>query len=144
MNTYAIPALRDKRARIAGEIDSLQKRILRLIEDLNSLDQTIAMFDPSYTVGSIRPVRPNRRAHLFKMGQLGRIILSAMRTAKAPMRTAEVITAVCVATGEGKTNAHLLKATISANLNYLARRGRIVKLGTRGATRWGLVSQTAN
>ena len=138
MNTYAIPALRDKRARIAGEIDSLQKRILRLVEDLNSLDQTIAMFDPSYKVGSIRPVRPQRRAHLFKLGQLGRIILSAMRTAKAPMRTAEVITAVCVATGEGKANAKLLSGTISANLNYLARRGKVLKLGDRAGKMWGL------
>ncbi len=141
MNTFAIPAMRDKRARIAGEIDSLQSRILRLVEDLNSLDQTIAMFDPSYKVGSIRPIRPNRRVHLFRMGQLGRIILSAMRTAKGPMLTAEVITAVCLATGEGQDNAHLLRGSISANLNYLARRGKIVKLGQRGTVRWGLVRE---
>ncbi len=140
MNTYAIPALRDKRARVAGEIDSLQKRILRLVEDLNSLDQTIAMFDPSYKVGSIRPKRPQRRAHLFKMGQLGRIILSAMRTAKHPLRTAEVITAVCLAVGEDKSSA-LLHNTIRANLNYLSRRGRIVKIGDRGAAQWGLVRE---
>ena len=75
------------------------------------------------------------------MGQLGRIILSTMRTAKAPMRTAEVITAVCVATGEGKDNAHLLRGTISSNLNYLARRGKIVKIGDRGAARWGLLKE---
>ncbi len=141
MNTYAIPALRDKRARIAGEIEALQKQILRLVEDLNSLDQTIAMFDPAYRVGSIRPVRPNRRVHLFKMGQLGRIILSAMRTAKAPMRTAEIVTAVCLSMGENKSNAHLLHATVRSNLNYLARRGRIVKIGDRGAARWELVRE---
>ena len=141
MNTYAIPALREKRGRIAGEIDSLQKRILRLVEDLNSLDQTIAMFDPAYKVGSIRPIRPQRRVHLFKLGQLGRIILSAMRTAKAPMRTGEVITAVCLAVGEDKSNAHLLHNTIRSNLNYLARRGKIVKIGERGASRWGLVRE---
>lgn len=141
MNTYAIPALRDKRARIAGQIDSLQKQILRLVEDLNSLDQTIAMFDPSYKVGSIRPVRPNRRVHLFKMGQLGRIILSAMRTAKAPMRTAEVITAVCVAMGENNANAHLIANTVSSNLNYLARRGKIEKIGERGMARWRLFKE---
>jgi hypothetical protein len=141
MNTYAIPALKEKRARISGEIDSLQKRILRLVEDLNSLDQTIAMFDPDYRVGSIRPIRPNRRAHLFKMGQLGRIILSAMRTAKAPMYTAEVITAVCLAMGEDKANEHLIHNTVRGNLNYLARRGRIAKTGERSASRWGLIRE---
>jgi len=123
MNTYAIPALREKRARIAGEIDALQKQILRLVEDLNSLDQTIAMFDPSYKVGSIRSIEPQRRVHLFKMGQLGRIILSALRTAKDPMRTAKLVTGVRLAVGEDWANAHLIHATVRANLNYLWRRG---------------------
>ncbi len=57
------------------------------------------------------------------------------------MRTAEVITAVCLATGEGQENAHLLRGSISLNLNYLARRGKIVKIGERGAARWGLVKE---
>jgi hypothetical protein len=141
MNHYTVPALRDKRARIAGEIEALQKQVLRLIEDLNSLDQTIALFDPDYKVGSIRPIKPLRRIHLFRTGQLGRIILSALRTAKHPMRTAEFITIVALAIGQDKSANNVIRGTVSANLNYLARRGKIVKIGERGAARWELVKE---
>ena len=138
MNTYALPALREKRARIAGQIDALQRQIVRHVEELVSLDQTIALFDPAYRVGSIRPINSRKRANLFKMGQLGRIILSALRQAGRPLRTAEIITAVAVSIGQDKSANRLLRGTVSANLNYLARRGRIVKSGGRRSARWEL------
>lgn len=141
MNTYALPALREKRARIAGEIDSLQKQIARHVEELNSLDQTIALFDPGYQIGSIRSIATRRRSKLFKMGELGRIILSALRTAKRPMQTPELITAVSLAVGLDKSANNRFRGTVWSNLNYLARRGRIVKIGSGQKARWEIVRE---
>jgi hypothetical protein len=141
MNTYALPALREKRARIAGEIDSLQRQIARHVEELVSLDQTIVLFDPSYRVGSIRPITTRTRAKLFKMGELGRIILSALRKAKRPMRTPALITAVSLAVGLDKSANNKFRGTVASSLNYLARRGRIVKVGGGQAARWELAKE---
>jgi hypothetical protein len=71
MNTFAIPALKEKRAQIAGRVISLKKQIARHKTELASLDATIALFDPSYRVGSIKSKNARKRAKLFKMGELG-------------------------------------------------------------------------
>ena len=73
MNTFAVPALKEKRARIAGRIISLKKQIARHQKELANLDATIVLFDPTYRIGSIKPKRTHRRAKLFKLGELGRL-----------------------------------------------------------------------
>ena len=55
MYTYAIPALKEKRAQIDGRIISLKKLIGRHQKELASLDATISLFDPAYRTGSIKP-----------------------------------------------------------------------------------------
>ena len=70
MNTYAIPALKEKRAAIAGRVISLKKQIARHHKELASLDATIALFEPSYKIGSIKPKRTKKRSKLFKLGAL--------------------------------------------------------------------------
>lgn len=82
MNTYAIPALKEKRAQIAGRVISLKKQIARHHKELASLDATIALFDPAYRVGSIEPRNAPKRSKLFKLGELGRLILDALRRAQ--------------------------------------------------------------
>ena len=65
MNTFAIPALKEKRASIAGRVISLIKQIARHQKELASLDATITLFDPSYKVGSIKPKNSRKSAKLF-------------------------------------------------------------------------------
>ncbi len=139
MNTYAIPALKEKRAHIAGRIISLKKQIARHQKELVSIDATIALFDPSYKVGSIKPKNARKRAKLFKLGELGRHILDALRRAEGrPLATAEVVAAVTAAIGEKASKAPLLAATVRTNLSYLARRGKITKIGNRKIAAWRL------
>ena len=139
MNTYAIPALKEKRAHIAGRVISLKKQIAKHHKELASLDATIALFDPSYKVGSIKPKRPSKRSKLFKMGELGRLIIDALRRANGvPQSSHEVTAAVSVAIGQGKASEAVLMATVRSNLAYLARRGSVIKSGDRAALKWGL------
>ena len=138
MNTYAIPALKEKRAAIAGRIISLKKQLARHKRELVSLDATIHLFDPSYKVGSVKPKRPKNQAQLFKMGQLGRIIIDTLRRADGPLSSNEVVIAVAEAAGADKAKEPLLRPTVSANLSYMARRGKLVKEGKREGSVWRL------
>ena len=139
MNTFAIPALKEKRAAIAGRIISLKKQITKHHKELARLDATITLFEPSYRIGSIKPIRKQRRSKLFKLGELGRLIKDALRRANGgPLSTAEVVAAVAVAIGEAKASEAVLRATVRSNLAYMARRDKVFKLGERGSTKWRL------
>ena len=139
MNTYAIPALKEKRAHIAGRVISLKKQIIKHQRELSSLDATIALFDPSYKVGSIKAINPQRRSKLFKLGELGRLIIDSLRRAEGtPLDTAQVVVAVTAAIGQNKASEAILRATVRSNLAYLARRGSVVKIGKSIETKWRL------
>jgi hypothetical protein len=141
MNTHALPALKEKRAAISGEVISLQKKIARLKKQLVSLDATISIFDPSYKVGSIKPKNARKRAKLFKMGELGRHIMDALRRADGkPLSSADVVAAVAAITGQDKAQAALLKHSVRSNLAYLVRRNAVEKVGDRAATKWRLTA----
>jgi hypothetical protein len=138
MNTYAIPALKEKRAAIAGRVISLKKQIARHQKELASLDATISLFDSTYKVGSIKPKNARKRANLFKMGELGRLIMDALRRAEGPLTTAEVVAAVTAAIGESKAKSAVLTHSVRSNLGYLARRGKVTKIGNLKKTAWRL------
>ena len=143
MNTFAIPALKEKRAQIAGRVISLKKQIARHQKELASLDATIALFDPSYKVGSIKPKNSRKRAKLFKMGELGRLIMDALRRAEGtPLATAEVVAAVTAAIGEKADKKAVVAHSVRSNLAYLERRGKVEKVGDRAEAAWGLIDAT--
>ena len=140
MNTYAIPALKEKRAAIAGRIISLKKQITKHHKELASLDATITLFDPSYRIGSIKPIRKQQRSKLFKHGALGRLCIDALRRAEGtPLSTHDVDAAVATAIGQGKASEAVIRATVRSNLAYMARRGSVVKIGKSFGCKWGLV-----
>lgn len=140
MNTYAIPALKEKRAHIAGRVISLKKQIIKHQKELASVDATILLFDPAYIVGTIKPVRPNRRSKLFKLGELGRLCIDALRrAASVPLSSSEVVVAVTAAIGQDKASEAVLAASVRSNLSYLARRGKVEKIGQGADCKWQLV-----
>ena len=144
MNTFAIPALKEKRASIAGRVISLKKQIARHHKELANLDATIALFEPSYKIGSIKPKRLHKRSKLFKLGELGRLCIDALRRAEGePMATRDIVAAVSLAIGQGKASEAVLAATVRSNLAYLARRGKVVQIGKGVGCKWGLDSTKA-
>lgn len=139
MNTYAIPALKEKRAHIAGRVISLKKQIARHHKELTNLDATIALFEPFYKIGSIKAKRTHKRSKLFKMGELGRLCIDALRRADgAPIATRDVVASVSVAIGQGKASETLLAATVRSNLAYMARRGKVLQIGKGVGCKWQL------
>jgi hypothetical protein len=81
-----IHALRDKRARLAGEIASLMKDVNRKRDALATLDAVILMFAPDCNPDMIPPIRPMGKSLVFRRGEMSRMCLSALREAGKPVK----------------------------------------------------------
>jgi hypothetical protein len=132
-NKYALAALRDKRAILAGEIAQLEKQAKWKREQLGHVDATLSLFDPNYREGSILAKKPYRHVKLFKQGELGRLILDSLRRAGGPLSTAEVVTAVMAEGHQGESVRAAMTPRVRGNLAYLERQGKVRKSG-RGKT----------
>ena len=135
---YALSALTRKRATIASEIVQLERQLRHLKESLVHVDYTLKLLDPSTDPEAIPNKRPVRRVKLFRQGELGRMILGALRDAESELGTAEIVTAVLVAGGHGEGARRTMAPRVRGNLAYLERRGIVVKSGSGRGAKWGL------
>jgi hypothetical protein len=138
-NKYAIHALKDRRATMAGEINQFKEAIRYREEQLSHLDATLRVLDPSYRADTLPPKRL-RRVKLFGGGELNRLIIDALRRADGkPLSTPEIADAIIVAKGYGTESKYALIRRVRANLSYLLRtRKSIVKIGERLQAKWRL------
>lgn len=138
-NRYAIAALRDRRATLAGEIIRYKQGIRDREEQLSHLDATLRILDPEYRADTIPPKRI-RRVKLFGGGELNRLIIDALRRAEGkPLSNGEIADAIIAVKGYGADARHALIRRVRANLSYLLRhRGSVVKSGERLQARWRL------
>lgn len=137
-NKYALAALKDRRATLAGEIVALKRKIAWAEDQLAHLDHTIRLFDPAYQDGNVRPKKAYKRVKLFRQGELGRLILDALREAGSPLKTAEIVSAVMAAKGHGEEARTALGPRVRGNLAYLSRRAMVHKIGEGKAIQWDL------
>ncbi len=137
-NKYALAALKDRRASIAGEMAELKKQLAYRADLLSHLDATITVFEPDYQPSN--KIKRPRRVKLFRQGELNRLILDALRNAKGkPLSTRDVVSAVMAAQGHDEAARPALAPRVRTNLQYMARRnGSVVKLGDRRTTKWKL------
>jgi hypothetical protein len=85
--TYAISALRHKRARLAGEIEAAEHRLAKEREKLAALDATLRLFHPDADPAHLTPIRPIMRCSLFRHGEQRRLCREALRDAGGPLPT---------------------------------------------------------
>ena len=99
-DTFAIAALRRKRAHLAGEIEAAQKALTAKRDTLATLDAVILLFEPEGRPDLIPAIRPvSRRCMWFKRGEQPRLCLSALREAGKPIQAQDVVTRVLAAKG---------------------------------------------
>ena len=77
-NKYAIAALKDRRATMAGEIVQMKEGIAYREEQPSHLDAVLREFNPSYRADTLPPKRL-RPVKLFGNGELNRLIADALR-----------------------------------------------------------------
>ena len=137
-NRYAMKALKNKRASIASEIVQAQRHMRHLQDALGHVDATIRLLDPSVDTGSIPNKRIVRRVRLFRQGELGRSIIDALRRADQPCTIHEIVTAILIAGGHEETARGTIRQRIGANLTYLRKTGKVVRVGSNHGARWRL------
>jgi hypothetical protein len=99
-------ALIRKRAEIAGKIEHLQDQMRAAVIDLDNIDASIHIFDPSIKLEKSRIVPPRHQA--FR-GEVSRIVFTTLRNAKIKLRTADVAARVMAERGLDTSNVRLRK-----------------------------------
>lgn len=113
MTDYMVEGLAKKRAEVAGEIERTHDRLRTLAADLEHIDATLRIIAPGMAVEAIKSKVFRPPADWSKRGEMTRMVLSILRTARAPMTTREVGERMIVERG-------LIADT--AALNSMARR----------------------
>ena len=136
-NKYALAALKARRSMISAEINQLDRQLRHRRDALIHVDATLRLLDPEVDIDAIPNKRITKRIKLFRQGELGRLILGALRKADGEsISTYDVVSSVIADGGHGETARRTLAGRVRGNLAYLERRGKIVKIGERGLARW--------
>jgi hypothetical protein len=142
-DSFAIHALRRKRARLAGEIDAAQRAIARQREALATLDAVIRMFEPTSNPDMIASIRPvGRRCLYFRYGEQSRLAVCALREAGKPVAARYVAEFAMAAKGldpDPRVREQIIESVRGA-LERLAAKGTTQKLVEWPETWWELVS----
>ena len=139
-NRYALSALKDKRATLAGEIVKFKRQIRAREKALTHLDQTIKLLNPNFDVADIKPKKAYARTRLFRQGELSRLTLDVLRRAKGSLSSADIVTAVMAGIEAPENARPTMIPRVRSNLAYLQRSEKIVKLGSGPSARWQLGS----
>jgi hypothetical protein len=137
-NKYALAALKDRRATLAGQIYDLKKRLAVAQTQLDHIDACLTIFEYEGDPAAIPKHLPRRRVKLFRQGELGRLIVDALRRAGKPLGTHEIATALLEAGGHGEAARPSLTPRVRGNLAYLEGRGTVRKGGKAAGALWTL------
>ena len=109
MSDYTMLGLTKKRAWLAGEIENTHVKLRQLVADLEALDATLKIFDPTITVEAIRPKAFRPPADWAKRGEMARIVLSILRMAAEPLTTRDVAYQLLIERALDKQDQRLLR-----------------------------------
>jgi len=70
-NKYALAALKDQRARLAGEIASLKKRLAWAEDHIRHVDASLQLLDPQLFPNLIPAKRPQKAHQAIPAGRAG-------------------------------------------------------------------------
>jgi len=140
-DTYAIMALRRKRAYLAGEIAQAERQLADKRKALATLDATIQLFEPTSNPELIPAIRPTRRGLFFRKGEQMRLCVAALRQAGCPLSARQVAERAMGAKGLPVDNAPILgtiTVQVRVALGRLERKGTVRKIISRPDAWWEL------
>lgn len=106
---HVVSALVKKRAELAGDIDTAQAKLRQMILDLESLDKTLLMFDPSYQIASIKPKAFRPPEDWSKRGEMTRLILGILRQATEPLTSQDIALQLMLERGLNRDDTKLAR-----------------------------------
>ena len=132
--THVISALTSKRAEVSGEIKHYEKLLKQSKLNLQSIDQTIHIFDESYDLRTIKTKRVSKERY-FKTGEAKVLILDMLRTATEPLSTSDVSKRIAfdkgIDSGEGFDFERFCKVVL-ASLSRCESSGLMERVGKDG------------
>jgi hypothetical protein len=140
-DTYAILALRRKRAYLAGEIAQAERQLADKYRALKTLDATIQLFAPATNPELIPAIRPTRRGLFFRKGEQMRLCLAALRETGQPMSARQVAEHAMRAKGLPTDNEAIVgsvRVQIRVALGRLEDRGLVVRIISAPDAWWAL------
>ena len=117
---HVISALKDRRARISGQILALEVQIGQHRADLLHLDATLRLFDSAVEPEAIAPKRPAARNDWFAHGECLRLAYSVLRGAPEPIPTGEIVRRLMAIKGQpvgDRATMTLIRPTIVNSLS---------------------------
>src|SRR5580698_3995234 len=122
-NAIVLSGLTRKRAYLAGELIQLGKRLTELRGDIDCLDRTMRLFDPTIEPQAIRAVvrRPRPPGSDFRHGEFTRIIMGVLRDADAPMSANDIAAKVVIERGMDASDPQVVNAMAARVRGMLAR-----------------------
>lgn len=138
---YALSELKHKRASLAAEIKDLKRQLKQRSDWLIHVDATLRLLDPNINVDSIPPKRPPQRIKLFRQGELGRLIVDAIRRAGGRANAKDVVTALLAIGGHGEDVRPTLAPRVRGNLAYLVETGKLMRDESGDLVVWRLSAQ---
>lgn len=141
--THVLSALTKKRAEVSGEIKHYEKLLKKSKLNLQSIDQTIHIFDDTYDLRTIKAKRVHRERY-FKTGEAKVLILDMLRMATEPLSTNTIAEKLAFNRGLDNTesfNIEHFKKIIFASLERCEKNVLIERIGKDGlAILWQIKS----
>lgn len=126
-----ISGLFDKKKEILGSIEGYEALIKKARLNLSVLDQTIALFDESYTKTSTRKMSHR----YFETGEAKKLILDVLKSSDVPLKTNEIALRVAETKGislDNEAQQQNFQKTIISSLSTIETSGLVERLGREG------------
>lgn len=127
--THVLSALKEKRIKLATEIEAIQAQLRQRVIDLDHCEATLRLFDPEADIGALGPRKvPQVLSDIH--GDTGRVILDTLRNATTPLPTYKVCEAIMKARGldtDDKALCRLMMKRTVANLKHWSKKRGMVR-----------------
>lgn len=135
-------ALTRKRAEVAGQIEHCQLRIRQLVSELDHLDATIRIFNPSIDIAAIHP-KPVPPRHAAFKGEVTRVVLDTLREARGPVTSRDIAKVLMTERGldpEDRELSVIMVKRVCACLRVQRQKGLIRNVAAEGGLQgWEVV-----
>lgn len=108
MTDYVVTGLVKRRAELAGKIEAMHEELRKLLADLETIDNTLAIFDPTIACETIKPKAFRPPSDWSNYGQMTRIVLNILRGASEPMSTKDIALQMLVERALNRDDRRLL------------------------------------
>jgi hypothetical protein len=131
---HTLSGLVAKRAITAGKIEHAQAALRKLVQELDTLDAAIRIFDPDADIPTIRAKQYPPRHAAFR-GEMMRFVMGALRDATGPLTTRDIAIQVMDERGLDPDQADtllMIRKRVGACIYKLARQGIVRERPSNG------------